>query len=560
MRWLLLPSVLAVALPSLSYAQEVPAISLTGARVVVPKARGRKTYGGTALTRSLRRTMTEGVGPLISSRKLRDAQRRLQLQGKQRWSRANLARAGQQIGADYVLYTQITRRGWLYTARARLVNTLTQEVQMDFRSQYYDPAKEAADRGGRIGRRTLLKMQTLAEEGRLLLSGTTTTPSPPLVPLARTDDRSDDPPDLVRPPDRPADDGADDLKTDSGLVFPPAFDAAERRAPSDAPTLSPGGDPPPTAPREPTPTPNDRRSEAAPATPPPPAVTGSMSAPLAPTSPAADSSPAFETGAAPPPSIGAQAPIASPGRAQKTEIIRLDVAGGAGLLRRYDVSSSNVADSGLSYPLDPTSLIRAGAELILPGVELGLEVDFAFRPVQYEVGPVGAEPDEPGGMIINTATWVTYHVRLAGEGRNAFRLIPKVGARFDIAPVDEHDANFIVSSTAISVVGGLGMRWPVNRVLEIGAAFDGGWVASYSEDPGTSGDSSGGFTLGGELELRFWLTSAIGIALDTRYRYTQVDFDGVPSRPVPNAEVGQLENVSVTTQDLLTSLGLALRF
>ena len=527
---LLLIFVVSVASPS-AFAQDSDVIKRV--RIVVPTARGRKQYGGARLSRSLRRTLTESIGPLIPSRALRKAQRKLGLKGRKKWGRRALGRAGREVGADYVLYTSIKRKGWLYTARARLVNTITGQVQMDFRSQYYDPAKEAADRGQRIGARTLLKMQTLAEEGQLLATGTPPDASAPAgaPPPAAVPPSFDETPSIVAPPSdpRPSNELGDPA---TGLEGEPAIESPPSPAPSPPLVgLEPSAPPPPPFGDEPT---NAPMNEAR------------VDEPLRTDAPAAEAQ--------------IERPLQPSATSVEVDIIRFEVGGGAGLLRRYDVSSAAVDDSGLSYPLDPTSLVQAGVDLLWPSVGLGAELDFAFRPVRYEVGIANQAPDRPGGLIINGAGWMTYHFELAGSGRYALRLIPKVGARIDVAPVDEHSANFVISSTAIAVAGGLGLRWPVNRTLEIGLAVDGGWVASYSEDPATSGDGGAGFTVGGDLDLRIWLTSTIGIAIDSRYRFLQVSFDGAPTRQLPTAEQGRLENVTVSTQDLLTSLGIALRF
>ncbi|MEL7372646.1 MAG: hypothetical protein AAFN74_27215, partial [Myxococcota bacterium] len=175
--WLSIITLVAVAPVSDAFAQQSESVSAV--RIVVPTPRGRKAYGGSKLVRALRASLRDDVGAVISARRMRAAQKRLGLAGRAKWNRRGLAKAGREIGADYVLYIRVTRKGWLYTAQARLINTATNEIQMDFRSQYYDPRKEAADRGERIARRTVLKMQTLAEEGQLLATGKPRAAPPP---------------------------------------------------------------------------------------------------------------------------------------------------------------------------------------------------------------------------------------------------------------------------------------------------------------------------------------------------------------------------------------------
>ncbi|MEM7675758.1 MAG: hypothetical protein AAF449_07105, partial [Myxococcota bacterium] len=259
-----------------------------------------------------------------------------------------------------------------------------------------------------------------------------------------------------------------------------------------------------------------------------------------------------------PPSAPISTTAVASRRTPAASTIRLRATGGTGLLRRYDVSSTNVADSGLSFPLDPTSLVRGGVEFQIPSVSLGFDLDAAFRPIRYEVGPVGEEAATPGGSIFDVALWTNYYLPLSND-EMPLLLIPRAGGRLERSSVEEHRGNFVVSSTSFALLAGLGLRWPVNRTLELAAFAEGGWLPSYSESPAQSGDSATGFTLGGDVNVRIWLTSLLGIAIDSRYRYNQINFDGVPSRQVPDGEVGQLENLTVATQDLLTSIGLALR-
>src|SRR5262245_39093506 len=62
---------------------------IKGLRVVVPDARGKSSYGTQQLSRSLRRTLAEAIGPLISSRDLESAQKKLKQKPKEQWEPAN---------------------------------------------------------------------------------------------------------------------------------------------------------------------------------------------------------------------------------------------------------------------------------------------------------------------------------------------------------------------------------------------------------------------------------------------------------------------------------------
>ena len=57
--------------------------SVKGIKVVIPEARGQGSWGRAQLSKTLRRTMTEAVGPLIPSRDLEKAQKKLKLKGSQ---------------------------------------------------------------------------------------------------------------------------------------------------------------------------------------------------------------------------------------------------------------------------------------------------------------------------------------------------------------------------------------------------------------------------------------------------------------------------------------------
>lgn len=112
------------------------------------------------MTRALRREL-ESFGTQISEEVFVAKGNELGIRGADRWSLANIAKAGKASGAHYVLFTSISKRGWLYTGRAILVNCATGGVDMDFRSDYYKPDSEAADRGRRIGRKSREKLELL---------------------------------------------------------------------------------------------------------------------------------------------------------------------------------------------------------------------------------------------------------------------------------------------------------------------------------------------------------------------------------------------------------------
>ncbi|MCA9556130.1 MAG: hypothetical protein KC933_39255, partial [Myxococcales bacterium] len=219
---------LVVAAAAPAQAEDWPA-SVQGLKVVVPPARGKPAWGSTRISKAVQKHMKDALGELVSPTAFAKAQKKLKLKGKARYSDANLAKAGQAAGAQWVLDLEITKQKWLYTATARLINTETGQEQMNFRSQYYKPTKESADRGFRIAKRTVEKLDTLTREG----------PLPVIGPIASGQRPSNDP----RPLPPPGDIGPEDV----GEPPPPEDPLAQRLdgalPPDDGPPppLEPGG-------------------------------------------------------------------------------------------------------------------------------------------------------------------------------------------------------------------------------------------------------------------------------------------------------------------------------
>lgn len=482
---------LVLGTPAVASAEEWPA-SVRGLKVVVPKARAKKAYGRDAATKAIRKTMAEALGGLVSEADLNKAQKKLKLRGRAALKDENLARAGRQAGAQWVLDVEISKEKWLYTATARLINCETGAEQMNFRAQFYKPNSEARDRGERIAKRTIEKLDVLTREGPL-----------PVI-LAQGDaDRPGKDPTAVAPP-------SDLTGDDVGTPPPPPVDPLAQRL----------DDPPPDS------------------TPPPPSQTTRPS----------DSTPTQVTRQAP-----------EPVEDDDTELLRFSIAAGSGLLRTYSLSSDAVDGSGLSYRLDPLSLVYADVELIVPGVPVTAIVKGAFRPVGYKVDPPGQETVRTSGSLVDASFMAGYHLTLNGRGREALRLIPLVGMRMNLASAGGDPSGIVVSSTLLALQGGVLARLPINEVLELNLQAEAGWIASYSESPTASGTGGAGFTAAGELGARIWLSSAVAIAFDNRFTYEQLSFTGAPTRVVPATEQSNLQNVRLSTKDLRASIGIAFR-
>ena len=135
-------------------------------KIVIPDAKGKKSWGTTRVTKAVRAIMRPAIGELISNKKFKKAQKKLRQRGAARFKNNKLAAAGKEAGADYVMKLMVTKKGWEFTARALLISTATGEIDMDFRSAYYNPKTETKDRGGRIAKKALEKMALLISQGK----------------------------------------------------------------------------------------------------------------------------------------------------------------------------------------------------------------------------------------------------------------------------------------------------------------------------------------------------------------------------------------------------------
>ena len=487
---------LLVAFAAPAQAQNKPKADLQGLKIVVPEARGKKKWGRAQLTRQLRRTLSAEVGPLIPSRNLKRAQRKLKQRGRKKYRPDRLAKAGRTIGAQYVLSVKITKKRWLYTARAVLINTKTGETDMDFRSQYFKPKKEAADRGKRIGKRTLLKLaELIGDQNQVVAAAPPVAPPPPAT----------EPPPPSEPPPS---------------VAPPP--------PSEPP---PSTEPPPSAP----PPPSEPPPPAPPAAPPPNQVV-----------------------TAPPPSATPSAgTTVQPKTASSSEFFRAALGGGAGLLRTYSVASSALSQgSSLSYQLSPLSLVTLELEGTIPSLGVALVVGGSFRPVRYSLE---LSQLEPRGSMINGYVAIGYQIPISGHGNMAYKIIPRIGTQFGLYSVQDNPGPVVLGATVVGVGAGVGARLPINEVLEVNLGVDGSGIPVYSERPSTTGNSARGFAVGGDLGARIWLTEMVAIALDSRFVFERISLSGPPNRATPEDEEEALKDATITTKDLRASLGVAFR-
>lgn len=498
-----------------------------GVKVVVPTARGRASWGAQRLTRALRKEMAKATGGLVSTKAFTKAQKKLRIRGAARFREDNLAKAGKAAGAQYVLQVTISKKRWLYTAHAILVNTDTGEQQMDFRSGFYKPRAEAADRGERIAKTTAGKIAKLIADG--LLPPVPGQDEPPTESAADfpdeggsdsggasassggsgdpLDERIDDPP----PGDSGSGGSGDSYDSgDSGSVA--SGSGSDSSSSSDGDIRDPWGD------------------------------GGS-------TTTSGDSSTDGTASTTPDPESGSEA---------KQDFFRGAILGGSGLLHTYDVSSPAVDSSGLSYRLDPVALFAAEVQVLLPGLPVSVLGRIGFSPLQFKISVDNNEIDpQPKGSIIDFGFNFNLHLEISGSGRSAYELLPNVGLRITTLSVGTHTADIILSTTAITPFIGVALRLPVTEALVATVEFDGGLVASYTEDPKDSGDSGLGFAIGAGIGLRYWISELIGVAFATRFDLQSVAREALGSRSRPTGE--DLTDPTISTKDLRASLGIAIR-
>jgi hypothetical protein len=159
--------------------------------------------------------------------------------------------------------------------------------------------------------------------------------------------------------------------------------------------------------------------------------------------------------------------------------------------------------------------------------------------------------------MLDIAFAARYHLLLSGQGRDAIRLIPTLGARLDVLSVSEHLANLIHGSTSFAPYAGVDLRMPFASSFEAIVALEGGLVLSFSESPARDGQFGSGLSFGAGLGLRWWLASSVAIALDGRYDVRQINLQGASERqPVARED---LRDLSLGNRDLRLGLGLAFR-
>jgi|GEM_PF-2366958 len=492
-------------------------------KIVIPDAKGKKSWGTTRVTKAVRVIMRPAVGQLISNKKFKKAQKRLRQRGAARFKNKKLAAAGKEVGADYVMKLIVTKKGWEFTARAQLISTATGEVDMDFRSAYYNPKTETKDRGGRIAKKALEKMALLISQGK----------GPPQKKIAKAPKAS--------PFDKLPDDSA------------PAPQKRERKN-----TLYELMNKPNTAAqstksniRDETPTESTAATR-----------TQEMSSSETSSAEPSDPQPRLADNVATQNQGVEIALDASDTRSDSKEskssksLIHIRVAAGSNFTRTYKLSSDAVEESGLSYPLNAMSLFNTNLQVNIPGIPIGILANVNFVPLKIKVSVDSTEVGSPGGSLLDMLFGINYQMDIGSSG---LKLNPGFGTRITNFNVENHPGPIVLSNSSLAPVLLFGLTYPVVETVDVNAGLEAGYVVSFEETPNQSGagGNKGGFDLGANLGMNLWLSEMVAITVNFNTIMQQVSLSGSPNRQTPPNE--SLENPTVSIFDVRGALGIEVR-
>ncbi len=238
----------------------------------------------------------------------------------------------------------------------------------------------------------------------------------------------------------------------------------------------------------------------------------------------------------------------------KPRLLHITVAFGSGLFRDYSVSADAVPNSSIGYQVSPAPFFRGMLQLIVPSVGLGLSADVGFRTLNYTVESLDGPDEELPGQLFDFDVNLVYRWRTP-----RLDIIPKVGARIGVTAVDRQEGfGDIPAATSIAAVGGCdllvrGQGW------DIRAGGDFGWTLSYDERPRTTGQNGAGPAFAARAGATVWLNDQIGIGIDAIFSGEFLNFEGQPTRFVPEDEVAGLTDAQVTILDFRATGGARLR-
>ena len=314
---------------------------------VVVVVKGPASLGQRQFSRSLRRTLADEIGGLRSSRAFQRAQKELGIAPKKETYPSRLARAGQAVNADFVVFVRVAENDKAehprdaIVARGYLISVDTGKVAERERVMY------AALANARQAGRTMATRMTEHLRSRPV----------PTLPLPEP---------------------AAALQNERADAAGATVASAQR---------APVSEPPRTTDQPPAPLwaqPDDGGTDDRQA---PPQTLPPLPDRLCTAPPAGPAGVDEETSAA---AIG----------------LRLGVSVGSGLYRDYGLST-DAGDSVLSYDLPPVLLVGLDADYEVPGIGLRLGLKNKFRPIGFDITR-GQETLDPGGVLVDGRFTVDY--------------------------------------------------------------------------------------------------------------------------------------------------------
>lgn len=203
-----------------------------------------------------------------------------------------------------------------------------------------------------------------------------------------------------------------------------------------------------------------------------------------------------------------------------------------------------------------TSMSHTGS--MMPGADLGLRVRFSEKiPLAVQLrGQVSVmhfdirangQALQPSGTLARGHLDLQYRAPVGGSDSNPIELSPHLGVVMDALRVDRHPGLVVPSYLAMGPSFGLDLSLPFadNWDFDLGIAF--GYLLSYEETNGNSGENGGGVSLDAAVAVRWWLSPLIGLKLGLAANLNAASFNDnanrghLSSEPIRNLDVNILE-------------------
>ena len=273
---------------------------------------------------------------------------------------------------------------------------------------------------------------------------------------------------------------------------------------------------------------------------------GARQAQTAASGPGGGATAGVETERAPPPSR-----LESPERA----MIRLSVGVGSRLFSAYSVLVDG-EETGLGYTLDPLLAADARGVVAFPGLPFGIEVDFAFRPVAFQLSTDPAVvPSDPRGQVLDIGGSLWWRFDLNRWGDRVLTLTPLLGLMYaSLSAEEQGPATLVTSWSSVAVDGGLRLGLEIGDRWAFDAETVGGAILSFSEAPTTTGERGEGFRVAARLRGRHWFLEQLGAELSLGFDHQSISTFGLGSRAPLDGDP-ELRDAALRTEAL--DVGLA---